>query len=91
MIGRKYSFLDIYSLDTLRKHAYSNILEISPPKTKSFQIKILIFFHVPAQNIAEKKKNNVYPCKPQFNYINVGSKRGQNYVGNNYVFVMTTT
>ena len=28
---------------TLRKHAYSNILKISPPKTESFQIKILIF------------------------------------------------
>ena len=27
---------------TLRKHAYSNILKISPPKTKSFQIKNLI-------------------------------------------------
>ena len=24
---------------TLRKHAYSNILKISPPKTESFQIK----------------------------------------------------
>ena len=24
------------SLDTLRKHAYSNILEVSPPKTVSF-------------------------------------------------------
>ena len=24
---------------TLRKHAYSNILKISPPKTKSFQLK----------------------------------------------------
>ena len=29
---------------SLGKHAYSNILEISPPKTESFQIKILIFF-----------------------------------------------
>ena len=29
---------------TLQKHAYSNILNISPPKTESFQIKILIFF-----------------------------------------------
>ena len=28
----------------LRKHAYSNILKISPSKTESFQIKILIFF-----------------------------------------------
>ena len=29
---------------TLRKHAYSNILKISPPRTESFQIKIMIFF-----------------------------------------------
>ena len=29
---------------SLRKHDYSNMLKISPPKTKSFQIKILIFF-----------------------------------------------
>ena len=33
-----------YYCKTLRKHAYSNILTISPPKTESFQIKILIFF-----------------------------------------------
>ena len=38
-------------LYTLRKLAYSNILKISPPKTESFQIKILIFFHISAQNI----------------------------------------
>ena len=36
---------------TLRKHVYSNILKISPPKTESFQIKILVFFHISAQNI----------------------------------------
>ena len=36
---------------TLPKHAYSNILKISPPKTESFQIKTLIFFHISAQNI----------------------------------------
>ena len=28
----------------LRKHAYSNILKISPPKNENFQIKILILF-----------------------------------------------
>ena len=37
--------------NTLRKHAYSNTLKISPPKTESFQIKILIFFHISAENI----------------------------------------
>ena len=35
----------------LRKHAYSNILKILPPETESFQIKILIFFHISTQNI----------------------------------------
>ena len=28
----------------LRKHAYSNILKILPPKTESFQKKVLILF-----------------------------------------------
>ena len=37
--------------EPLRKHTYSNILKISPPQTESFQIKILIFFHISAQNI----------------------------------------
>ena len=36
---------------TLRKHAYSNILKISPPKTESFQIKYSDIFHISAQNI----------------------------------------
>ena len=36
---------------TLRKHTYSNILKILPPKNENFQIKILIFFHISAQNI----------------------------------------
>ena len=34
----------------LRKHAFSNILKISPPKTESFHIKIDIF-QISAQNI----------------------------------------
>ena len=36
---------------TLRKHAYSNILKITPPKTESFQIKKSDIFHISAQNI----------------------------------------
>ena len=37
---------------TLRKHTYSNILKISPPKTeKNSDRKTLIFFHISAQNI----------------------------------------
>ena len=82
---------------TLRKHAYSNVLKISPPKTDNFKIKKLIFFLISAQNIdcgyslepprrggcneypqsmflSRNKKNNIYPCKPQFYYIKVGFK-----------------
>ena len=76
---------------TLRKHAYSNILKIFPPKNENFQLKISGIFHISAQNIdcgyslepsqrggsneypqsmflSRNKKNNVYPCKPEFNY-----------------------
>ena len=36
----------------LRKHAYSNILKISPPKAESFQKKTnLLFLYISAQNI----------------------------------------
>ena len=83
---------------TLRKHAYSKILKILPPKNETFQIKnSKYFFHIFAQNIncgysletprrggsneypqsillIRNKKNNVYPCKPQFYYIKVGFK-----------------
>ena len=80
---------------SLRKHAYSNILKISPPKTEKFQTKNSDIFHISAQNIdcwysleppqwggsneypqsmilSRNKKNNIYPCKPQFYYIKVG-------------------
>ena len=43
----KFTFkfaLTFTSAFPLRKHAYSNILKISPIKTENFQIKILIFF-----------------------------------------------
>ena len=66
-------------------------------KNENFQIKILIFFLISAQNIdcgyslepprrggsneypqsmvlSRNKKNNVYPCKPQFYFIKVGFK-----------------
>ena len=35
----------------LRKHAYSNILRILPPKNENFQIKNSDIFHISAQNI----------------------------------------
>ena len=31
--------------------------------------------------LSRNKKNNVYACKPQFYYIKVGFKGGQNYIG----------
>ena len=40
-----------WSVYSLRKHAYSNILKILPLKSENFQIKILIFFHISDQNI----------------------------------------
>ena len=81
----------------LRKHAFSNTMKISPPKTENFQIKNFDIFLISAQNIdcghsletsrrggsnvypqslflRRNKKNNVYPCKPQFYYIKVGFK-----------------
>ena len=59
-----------------------------PQKLKKNQIKNTDIFHIPAQNIdcggsneypqsmflSRKKKNNVYPYKPQFYYINIGFK-----------------
>ena len=35
----------------LRKHAYSNILKIIPPKNENFQMKNSDNFHISAQNI----------------------------------------
>ena len=82
---------------TLRKHTYSKILKLFPPKNENFQIKISKIFHMSAQNtdcghsleppqrggsnkypqsmfLSRNKKNNVYPCKPQFYNIKVGFK-----------------
>ena len=80
---------------SLRKHAYSNILKILPPKNENFQIKNSYILQISDQSIdcgyslepprrggsneypqsmflSRNKKNNVYPCKPQFYYIKVG-------------------
>ena len=58
-------------------------------KLKKIQMKNSDIFHISAQNIdcgygsngypqsmflSRNKKNNVYPCKPQFSYIKVGLK-----------------
>ena len=88
---------DFVFVSALLKKAYSNILNIIPSKNENFQIKILIFFYISAQNtdcgyllelprwggsneypqsmfLSRNKKNDVYPCKPQFYYIKVGFK-----------------
>ena len=42
----------LYKFNSLRKHAYSNILKILPPKNNEiFQIKDTDIFHISAQNI----------------------------------------
>ena len=81
----------------LRKHTYSHMLKILPPKSENFQIKHSDIFHVSAQNIdcgyslelprrggssvylqsmflSRNKKNNAYPWKPQFYFVEVGFK-----------------
>ena len=83
--------------NTLRKHAYSNILRILRPKKENFQIKkksdIFSYFcqnkdfgyslepprggsneYPQSMFLSRNKKNNVYPCKPQFYYVKVGFK-----------------
>ena len=95
----------------LRKHAFSNILKILPPKKWKFSDKNSDIFLISAQNIdcgyllepprrggsneyqqsmflSRNKKNNVYPCKPQFYYIKVEFKGAKLY---RYVFVMHWT
>ena len=82
---------------SLRKHVYSNILKILPPKNENFQIKNSGIFLISARNIdcgyslepprrggsneypqsmflSRNKRNNVYPCIPQFYYIKVRFK-----------------
>ena len=44
---------------TLRKHAYSNILKILPPKNENFQIKKFYILHISDQNI-----DCGYPLEP---------------------------
>ena len=91
------STIGLFKSSTLRKHAYSNILKISPPKTEKNSVKISDIFHISVQNIdceyslelprrgssneypqsmflSRNRKNNVYPCKPQFYYKKVGFK-----------------
>ena len=53
MLDENSVITDIVStfFTSLRKHAYSNILKILPPKSENFQIKKSDIFHDSAQNI----------------------------------------
>ena len=55
IIGKKYNRWSMTwkmcFWGTLRKHAYSNILKIFPPKNENFQIKKSDIFHISARNI----------------------------------------
>ena len=51
VLAKRIFAIRICSKITLRKHAYSNILKILPPKNAKFQIKNSDIFHVSAQNI----------------------------------------
>ena len=62
--------LPVIKRKTLRKHAYSNIKKISPPKTENFQIKKNSdIFHISAQNtdcgysleLPQRGNSNKYP------------------------------
>ena len=94
-ISYSKSLVQLYGYSALRKHAYSNILKILPPKKRKFSDKNSdIFSYFCSKNIdcwyslepprrggsneypqsmflSRNKKNNVYPCKSQFYYINV--------------------
>ena len=58
-IEKKYHNHETQQTKALRKHAYSNILKILPPKNENFQIKFLYIFHISAQNI-----DCGYPLEP---------------------------
>ena len=96
-IGRTNILQGSWTAESLRKHAYSNILKIFTTKNWKFSDKNSNTFHISAQNIdcgysleplrrggsneypqsmllSRNKKNNAYPCKPQFYYIKVGFK-----------------
>ena len=94
---------------TLRKHAYSNILKMLPPKNAKFSDKKFWYFsyfcskhrswvlvrtphwgssneYPQSMSLSRNKKNNVYPCKPQFCYKKSGVLMGSKLY--RHVFVM---
>ena len=72
----------IQSRKPLRKHAYLNILNMSPPKTKfsKFSRRDGSNEYILPMFCSKIGKNNVCPCKPHFYYIKAEFK-GQNFIG----------
>ena len=74
-------FLSVLTFTKTRLFKYT---ENFTTNNENFQIKNSDIFHISDQNIdcryslelpmflSRNKKNNVYPCKPQFYYIKVG-------------------
>ena len=74
---QKWIILDTKKSDTLHISAPNIDCEYSlePPRRGCYnEYSQSMFWN-------RNKKNNVYPCKPQFYYIKVGFKGGQNYIG----------
>ena len=78
-ISFRISTVSLYS-SPLRKHAYSNILKILPPKNENFQVKYSDIFQISAQNIdcgyslvpPRRGGSNEYPqsmCKAEIRKI----------------------
>ena len=65
-------------------YSYTCIYKILPPKNENYPLKMLIFFifllkggsneYPQSMFLDRNKKNNDYPCKPQFYCIKVGFK-----------------
>ena len=84
------SYIKINCISITKTRLFKYIKNFSSKKKLKFSDKkTVIFFHISAQNIdcgyslepprrsmflSRNKKNNVYPCKPQFYYIKVGFK-----------------
>ena len=71
----------------MKTRLFKYILKITPPKNENFHIFIISaqnidcgyslepprYLEYPqSMFLSKNKKNNAYPCKPQFNYIKLG-------------------
>ena len=69
-LTKELTKIKISAHDSLRKHAYSNILKISPPNKWKFSDKTIRWGgsneYSQSMFLTRNKKIDVYPCKPQF-------------------------